>query len=149
MSTRPRAKTGYIERPNCKSSNPKFRSVTKILFIASGGALGAVSRYGMSIAIHNLFGRGFPYGTLVVNILGSILMGLLYVVLSEHMNGEAWRAGAMIGLLGAFTTFSTFSLDTLNLLESGDHVLAAVNVILSVTLCIAGCWLGIVLGRMI
>lgn len=143
------------ERPNCKFPNPekpqtrKSRSVTNILFIASGGALGAVLRYEMSMGIHNLFGRGFPYGTLGVNIIGSILMGLLYIVLSEHMNGEAWRAGAMIGLLGAFTTFSTFSLETLNLLESGDHVLAAVNVILSVTLCIAGCWIGIVLGRMI
>ena len=123
--------------------------MTNILFIASGGALGAVLRYGMSMGIHSLFGRGFPYGTLGVNIIGSILMGLLYIVLSEHMNGEAWRAGAMIGLLGAFTTFSTFSLETLNLLESGDHVLAAVNVILSATLCIAGCWIGIVLGRMI
>ena len=123
--------------------------MTNILFIASGGALGAVLRYGMSMGIHNLFGRGFPYGTLGVNIIGSILMGLLYILLSEHMNGEAWRAGSLIGLLGAFTTFSTFSLETLNLLESGDHVLAAVNVILSVTLCIAGCWIGIVLGRMI
>ena len=99
------------------------------------------------MGIHSLFGRGFPYGTLVVNIIGSILMGLLYTILFGRLDGDVWRAGLMIGLLGAFTTFSTFSIETLNLLESGDHVLVAVNVILSVTLCITGCWIGMVLGR--
>lgn len=137
-----------MRSPNALKTR-KSRSVTQILFIAGGGAVGAVLRYGMSLGIHSLFGRGFPYGTLAVNIIGSILMGLFYGALSERLCGDAWRAGSTIGLLGAFTTFSTFSFETLNLLESGDHVLAAANVILSVALCIAGCWMGMVLGRMI
>ena len=103
-------------------------------------------RYGMSVGIHILFGRGFPYGTLAVNITGSILMGLLYVCLSEYMD-MPWRNGLLIGLLGAFTTFSTFSIETLHLLESGHPVLALMNILLSVTLCIAGCWIGTVIGR--
>ena len=105
-------------------------------------------RYGMSMGIHILFGRGFPYGTLTVNVTGSILMGLLYVCLSEYMD-MPWRDGLIIGLLGAFTTFSTFSIETLHLLETSHPVLALLNILLSVTLCIAGCWIGIIIGRAI
>ena len=121
--------------------------MTHLLFIACGGAVGAVLRYGITMGIHSAFGRGFPYGTLAVNIIGSILMGLLYAVLSGRLDGDAWRAGLTIGLLGAFTTFSAFSIETLNLLESGNHLRAFAYIILSVALCIAGCWLGMVLGR--
>lgn len=108
--------------------------------------MGAVLRYGMSTGIHILFGRGFPWGTLAVNVTGSILMGLLYIYLSEHTD-MPWRDGLLIGLLGAFTTFSTFSIETLHLLETSHPVLALLNILLSVTLCIAGCWIGIIIGR--
>lgn len=119
-----------------------------LLYIAGGGALGAVLRYGVSNIMHMLLGRAFPYGTLAVNILGSTLMGVLYVLMIERMDVSAhWRAALMIGMLGAFTTFSTFSLETLNLLESGDHLKAGVNVLLSVSLCVLGCWLGMIAGR--
>ena len=91
---------------------------------------------------------GFPYGTLTVNVVGSLLMGFCYVFMIERMDVSVeWRAALMIGLLGAFTTFSTFSIETLNLLESGEQLKAALNILLSVTLCIIGCWLGMIVGR--
>ena len=122
--------------------------MTNIIFIAAGGATGALLRYWVSNSVYALFGRAFPYGTLSVNVTGSILMGLCYVMLFERLDvGVQWRAGLMIGMLGAFTTFSTFSIETLNMLESGDQVRAVLNILLSVTLCIIGCWAGMVIGR--
>ena len=122
--------------------------MSNLFYIAGGGAIGALLRYGMSNGVHAILGRGFPYGTLAVNITGSLLMGLLYVLLIERMDiGVQWRAAMMIGLLGAFTTFSTFSLETLNLIEAGEQLKAGMNILLSVTLCVIGCWLGMIAGR--
>ena len=120
----------------------------QLISIAIGGATGALCRYGMSNGIYMLLGRGFPYGTLAVNVLGSVIMGSVYVLMIERMNvSPELRAGIIIGLLGAFTTFSTFSIETLNLLESGEATKAGLNILLSVTLCLMGCWLGMILGR--
>ena len=84
--------------------------MSQVIFIAAGGALGALFRFWVSTGIHALLGRGFPWGTLTVNVLGSFLMGLLYIFVLERMEMSAeWRAALMIGLLGAFTTFSTSS----------------------------------------
>ena len=100
--------------------------MARVLTIAAGGAVGAVLRYWVSSGTHALLGRGFPYGTLVVNVLGSFAIGFLFVLFLERMtlSGE-WRAGILIGVLGAFTTFSTFSIETLNLLEEGAHLKAS------------------------
>ncbi len=122
----------------------------QIALIAAGGATGALLRFWMSSGIHALLGRGFPYGTLAVNVLGSFAMGLLYVFMLERMEVSAeWRAGLMIGLLGAFTTFSTFSVETMNLIEAGEIGKAGLNMVLSVSLCVVGCWAGMVMGRQI
>ncbi len=122
----------------------------QILFIAAGGATGAVLRYLMANGVYTLLGRGFPYGTLVVNVTGSLAMGLIYVFFIERMDvGMAWRAGIIIGLLGAFTTFSTFSIETLNLIEAGEQLKAGLNILLSVVLCLFGCWLGLLIARQI
>lgn len=122
--------------------------MTQLAFIAAGGATGALMRFWMSNGIYALLGRGFPYGTLTVNVVGSLLMGFCYVFMIERMDVSVeLRAALMIGLLGAFTTFSTFSIETLNLLESGEQLKAAMNIILSVSLCILGCWLGMIVGR--
>ena len=119
-----------------------------LLFIAVGGAFGAVMRYAASSGVHALLGRGFPWGTLFVNVTGSLLIGLLGILLLERMNlGPEWRAAILVGVLGSFTTFSTFSLETLNLLEQGDWLSALSNVLLSVTLCLLAVWLGVSLGR--
>jgi CrcB protein len=120
----------------------------QLISIAIGGAIGALCRYGMSNGVYLLLGRSFPYGTLAVNIVGSIIMGSAYVMMIERMDvSPELRAGITIGLLGAFTTFSTFSIETLNLLESGETFKAGLNILLSVTLCVSGCWLGMILGR--
>lgn len=121
-----------------------------VLAIAGGGAIGALLRYWMSGWLYALFGRGFPIGTLAVNVLGSLAMGFLYVWLVERASLSAeWRAALLVGLLGAFTTFSTFSLETLNLVENGALLKAALNVVLSVSLCVGATWLGMIMGRQI
>ena len=121
-----------------------------LVLIAIGGAFGAVLRYGASISVYSLLGRGFPYGTLFVNVSGSLLMGMLSVILLDRFDpGPEWRAAVLVGVLGSFTTFSTFSIETLNLLEQGDLMRALANIILSVTVCLAAVWFGVLIGRQI
>ena len=122
----------------------------QLLAIAGGGALGAFLRFGMSNNVYRLLGRDFPYGTMAVNVLGSLLMGFLFVLFVERMVVSAeWRSGLLIGLLGAFTTFSTFSFETLALFDAGASIKALVNIIASVVLCLVATWLGMILGRQI
>lgn len=120
----------------------------QLFFIAAGGAIGAVLRYGVANGVHAIAGRDFPYGTLVVNVLGSLMIGVLSILLVERyaLNPEV-RAILIIGLLGAFTTFSTFSIETFYLFENGEHVKALLNILLSVMLCLIATWLGIIIGR--
>lgn len=121
-----------------------------LILIAMGGALGAVLRYGASLSVYSLLGRGFPYGTLFVNVSGSLLMGLLSVIMLERFNIDPeWRAAVLVGVLGSFTTFSTFSIETLNLLEQGDVMRATANIVLSVLVCLVAVWFGVIIGRQI
>ena len=116
--------------------------------IAAGGAVGALMRFWVSGSVYAVLGRGFPYGTLVVNLAGSLVMGVLYVLLLERVTLSAeWRGALLVGLLGAFTTFSTFSIETVNLIEDGEVAKAGLNAVASVVLCIGASWLGVVLGR--
>ncbi len=113
-----------------------------------GGAIGAMMRFGVSNGVHALFGRDFPYGTLTVNVLGSLLIGFFYITLLERVSfGPEWRAFIVIGILGAFTTFSTFSLETFNLIETGEILKAVANILLSVTICLFAAWIGILVAR--
>ncbi len=108
-----------------------------------GGALGAVLRYSISSGIYHWFGRSFPYGTLAVNVLGSLAIGLLSILLVEKFNvSHELKLGLVVGVLGALTTFSTFSWDTLHLLEQGYVQKAFLNILLNVTVCIAAAWVG-------
>lgn len=120
----------------------------KLLAIAGAGAAGALFRFGLSNGVYRVLGREFPYGTLVVNVLGSLLIGYFFVLFLERVDaGEIWRSAILIGLLGSFTTFSTFSLETLNLFNDGAYVKAMLNVVLSVAMCLVGTWMGFALAR--
>ncbi|MFZ1467786.1 MAG: fluoride efflux transporter CrcB [Paracoccaceae bacterium] len=114
--------------------------------VAAGGAIGASARYGVNVTTTRLFGTGFPISTLIVNVLGSFLMGLLVVVLAEK-SGTRLAPFLMTGILGGFTTFSAFSLDSLTLYQRGDTALAAAYVLASVLLSLAAMFLALHLFR--
>lgn len=118
------------------------------LAIAVGGAGGALARWLVSTGVHRWLGREFPWGTLAVNVAGSFAMGLLAVLLVERLAvGPAWRAGILVGFLGAFTTFSTFALETIELAGEGMGVRAAMNVVASVSACVLAALLGVQVAR--
>ncbi len=121
-----------------------------ILFIAAGGAVGAVMRFLTQATVYELVGRTFPYGTLTVNVVGSFLMGLLSIFLVEKFNlGAEWHLAILVGVLGSFTTFSTFSIETLVLFEQGDMLKAMTNILLSVVLCVGAVWAGAFFAKQI
>lgn len=118
-----------------------------LLWVALGGAIGAVLRYVSVTAMLRAVGPGFPYGTMTVNIVGSFLMGIAaIVVLDKFGGGRAW-AFTMTGVLGGFTTFSAFSLDAVYLIEKGRMAAAAGYIGGTVALCIAALMIGLWLGR--
>lgn len=120
----------------------------QLVAIAIGGAVGAVLRFSVSTGVHRMMGKDFPYGTLTVNVLGSLLMGVFFIMLVERqISSVELRSGILFGVLGAFTTFSSFSFETLALLESGDWGKALINVFLSVSCCLLATWIGLSIGR--
>ena len=119
------------------------------LGIAVGSALGGVGRHWCSGLIARHFGETFPWGTLLVNVLGSLLIGLFATLTGPDGRwflGSTARQFFMIGVFGGFTTFSSFSLQTLNLIQDGDWFRAFANVAGSVLLCLIGVWLGHMIG---
>ncbi|MDB9949300.1 fluoride efflux transporter CrcB [Porticoccaceae bacterium] len=105
--------------------------------VAVGGALGAMARYAISTWIFQVSSHKFPYATLTVNVLGSFVMGILFVVIIERSALPVeMRSLWMIGFLGAFTTFSTFSLDALGLWQNGHLFMALLYVLATVVLCL-------------
>ncbi|CAE6921695.1 fluoride efflux transporter CrcB [Vibrio alginolyticus] len=112
-------------------------------FIAVGGAFGACSRYLVSELCVYLLGRGFPYGTLTVNVVGSLIMGLLIAAFENEMLAtDPWRQIIGLGFLGALTTFSTFSMDNVLLMQQGAFFKMGLNILLNVTLSISAAWIG-------
>ena len=115
-----------------------------VLWVALGGALGSAARYGVGLAAARLFGVAFPWGTLAVNVLGGLAMGLL--ASRAGPDQESARLLLGVGLLGGFTTFSAFSLETVRLMEHQPG-LAALYAGASLILSVGACWLGLILGR--
>ena len=118
------------------------------LIVFLGGGLGAALRHGINLASARAFGTGFPYGTLLINITGSLVMGLAAAYFA--FKGDAsqhWRLFLTTGILGGYTTFSTFSLDAALLYERGELGPAAIYVLASVALSIAGLFAGFALVR--
>ena len=115
------------------------------LAVAAGGALGTVGRFFLSGAVANAFGETFPWGTLVVNVTGSFVIGFLWTVTAPDARlfvGGTTRQFLLTGICGGYTTFSSFSLQTLNLMNDGEWLAAGGNVLGSVVLCMIAVWLG-------
>ena len=123
--------------------------MNQLLAIALGGSIGAVLRFLVSSGLYQWLGRGFPYGTLAVNVIGSFLLGLLTegLVLNRLPFTLEYRAAILIGFIGAFTTFSTFSLETVYLIQQGNLQKALLNIGISVIACLIAVWLGLVCGK--
>ncbi len=117
--------------------------------VALGGALGALTRYGVDHAVERRASGLFPWSTLVVNASGCLVVGLLIGALVDRHHAPAWvRAALVVGFCGAYTTFSTFAQETLDLAEARDYVVAVANVSASVTLGMAAVLVGNALGRL-
>lgn len=121
------------------------------LWIALGGALGSVGRFWLNGVVSAKFGETFPAGTLLINVAGSFIIGILgALTMPEGRMSSETRALTtqflMIGLCGGFTTFSSFSLQTLNLVREREWLYAGGNVVLSVVVCLVATWLGFLLG---
>jgi len=116
--------------------------------IAVGGSLGAVSRFWVSTTTYQWLGVAFPYGTLAVNLLGSLVMGFLSVLLVYRFQvSEEIRIGLLSGFLGSFTTFSTFAIDTLELGMDDSLTKAMIYILLSVLLCVLGALAGLLAAK--
>jgi fluoride exporter len=120
-----------------------------ILLVALGGAVGSVARYLMASSIQTSTGWDFPLGTVLVNILGCFLIGILYVLLVARPDPRHdLRALLMVGVMGGFTTFSSFSLETVTMAMNGNYTGATLNVVISVAACLVGTILGVALARL-
>lgn len=122
----------------------------QLVLIAAGGAVGALGRFWVSTVLIRNTDHFLPLGTLAVNVAGSLLMGIFYVlVLERGLLPTEMRPLVMVGFLGAFTTFSTFSLETLTLIQQGHMLVAMIYISLSVICCVASAWAGVALTRVI
>jgi len=117
-----------------------------ILAVGAGGFLGAISRFLLSTGIQRLTGAAFPWGTLSVNVLGSFLIGFLFLYFEQTIS-PTQKALLITGFLGALTTFSTFSLETVLMLQNGLFLKAFTNVALNAFLCVSATLLGMLLFR--
>ena len=125
-------------------------SINDLLLVFFGGGLGCVSRYVVTTSIGSVAGTVFPFGTLVVNITGSFIMGfLMMLAISASLLPENIRLLLAVGFLGGFTTFSSFSMETLVLLKGDSFFYASANIAANVLLGLAAAWLGTLLARSI
>lgn len=121
----------------------------KYLMIGIGGFLGSIARFWLGSYIDAKMGSRFPFGTLVINCTGSFAVGFIVTLLGEHAHWSPnWRYLIPIGFIAAYTTFSTFEYETFRVMQSGELLLAFLNVAVSVIVGFFAVWLGIVAGRL-
>lgn len=121
-----------------------------ILVVAAGGSIGAVSRYLVSTWAAERFGAGFPYGTLIVNVVGCFIIGIFMTMTTERfIINPYWRLLITVGFVGGLTTFSSFSYETFRLLEDADMMMAFYNIALNLALGFFATWLGIGAARLV
>jgi fluoride exporter len=122
-----------------------------VMAVGVAGSIGAIARYGIDGIIVQKSGGSFPWGTFLINISGSFVLGLLFAVLVEGRVAVApWiRTASTVGLVGAYTTFSTLTLETFRLVEDGSYIPAGANAVGSLTLGLVAVHLGVVVGRMV
>ena len=119
----------------------------EILWVGLGGFAGANARYLLGIWVATRFGTTFPYGTFIINVTGSFILGVIMGLLDAHVLAPAVRLSLAIGFIGAYTTFSTFTYETLRLVENGSLLLAAANVVGSVVVGMLAAIAGLAAGR--
>jgi CrcB protein len=120
-----------------------------LILVFVGGGIGATARYGLQGMVYRVTGADFPYGTLVVNVFGSFLIGFLMASFEERfLVNPSLRVFLTIGILGGFTTFSSFSFETMALLRDGSYGLGLLNIASSVVVCLGATWLGIVMSKL-
>jgi fluoride exporter len=136
--------------PACRAAERRRMSFTTYLWVALGGAIGSVARYGCSSLVASWFGETFPLGTLIINVIGSFVIGFFATVTGPDgrllVPGDM-RQFVMVGICGGYTTFSSFSYQTLTLAQDGEFARAGANVVGSVVLCLLAVWLGWAAGH--
>jgi fluoride exporter len=135
---------------DCPAFSEKVWDLQKILLLALAGAIGTLARYGLGGYVQRVFGAEFPWGTLVVNVVGCFVFGCIWTLAEESaLIGPEMRTVATIGFLGAFTTFSSFMFETGALLRESEWLLAAGNVAAQNVIGIVFLFLGMALGRLV
>jgi CrcB protein len=124
--------------------------MTKYLCVAMGGALGSVLRFWVGGYVSNRLGTRFPYGTFIINITASFLIGFILTLLAERTHWSPnWRYLIPVGFIGGYSTFSTFEYESFRVFQDGELFIAGLNVVLSVVLGFLSVWLGVITGRTI
>ena len=124
--------------------------MNKYLIIGIGGFIGSIARFWLGTYVGDRMGTRFPYGTFIINLTGSFLIGLIVTVLAAKTHWSPnWRYLVPIGFIGAYTTFSTFEYETFRSVQDGELLMAGLNVILSVVIGFIAVWLGVITGRTI
>jgi len=124
--------------------------MTKYLIIALGGAIGSMLRFWASGYVSGRLGTRFPYGTFVINVTASFLIGFIMTVLTERTHlSPSWRYLLVVGFLGGYSTFSSFEYETFRVFEDGEFLITALNIALSVAVGFVAVWIGAITGRTI